>query len=244
MVAAEGTAASGQEREMEAAFAVEVENLFGRGDFEGVPADPIDDVAPGGHAAFLVILTPGVEGAEEEEILEDRAPPHVEGTGPEDEEAQGGRQGIVHAFDLGPAAADLALIVVDGDEESAAGFDERGDVVESGPHGAGVVEDAPTVDDIELAEFGEVIFVEHGGFVDGPVGIIREVAALEFTGAVGRMRVEIEGVDGGAEAFGGEAEEAAAAACIEEALACEGGALQHGSDGLLGQGNAVVVEEF
>lgn len=229
---------------MKSTLTIEIENFLGFGDFKWITADPIDDIAPRGHTAIAAILAPGVKGAEEQKVLENGTPPEMKGAGPKDEEAEGGWEGVIEALDLPPATADFALIVVNGDEESAAGLDEWDDVVESRPHGASVVEDAPAIDDVEFTEVGEVILIEDGSLFDGPGGILGEVAAFEFACAGGGMGIEIEGVDGCAEAARGEAKQTAAAAGVEESPAGERGTLQHGSDGLLGQGDALVVEQL
>ena len=73
-ITAEGAAAGGKSGQSEAAGAVEVEDSFGLGDFKGIAANPIDQVAPEGHAAVLTVSAPKVEGTQAEDILDGGAP--------------------------------------------------------------------------------------------------------------------------------------------------------------------------
>ena len=72
----------------------------------------------------------------------------------------------------------MTLIIVNCQIEPAARFDCDFDVLQRLPHGSGVVQYAPGVNDVERANCFQIILVESGGAVDPPLRIIRKIAAL------------------------------------------------------------------
>src|SRR3954466_15464300 len=72
--------------QLEAALAVEIQNLLGLGHFERVAADPVDHVPPRIHAArhFGSICLPGSERLAADEILHHRGSPQAGEGGEED----------------------------------------------------------------------------------------------------------------------------------------------------------------
>ena len=119
------------------------------------------------------------------------------------------REAIVELLGGEPAAADRALIVVNGDEKQAAILHQWRYVSERIPHLSGVMENAPGVDDIELAEAAEVFAIEGGGAFYAPAIVIREIARAQLGGAAYGIRIEIEGMYGCAQAPGRETEQTA-----------------------------------
>src|SRR5438034_10370043 len=93
-----------------------------------------------------------MERTKQEEILDRGTPPQVRSDGPQHQETERGRQPVVNLFDLPPTPAELALVIVNGDEQTARVSDQGNNVFESGPHGAGVMQHTPGVNDIEPAE--------------------------------------------------------------------------------------------
>ena len=102
------------------------------------------------------------------------------------------------------------------------GRDRDGDVRQRVPQVAGLMQNAPRIDDVERPETLEVALVEHAALLDGPVVGVGEIAALELAAAGDAVRVVVERHDaGGAQPHRRQREQAAAAADVEEASARE-----------------------
>ena len=91
-------------------------------------------------------------------LIEGRKAASVLGSGPQTPEER--RQAVVEPLHRRPAAADLALVVVNGDEQTPRGAHERDDIFKRLPHGAGVVQHSPRVDNVECTQAAEEGLVE------------------------------------------------------------------------------------
>ena len=105
-----------------------------------------------------------------------------------------------------------------------------------------MVEDAPRVDDVELAQVREQAFVQYRAFPHVPRGVPGKVAAAELAGACNGVMVDIERNHCRTEPPGRQAEQPTAAPRVEEAHATEVGPVQHGDQRLRGGLNARFVD--
>ena len=85
--------------------------------------------------------------------------------------------------------------------------------------------------------------IQHGGFLDGPAWVCREVAAAQFPGAGHRLRIVIERMDARSETARSQAEQTTAAADIEKAFVMQVGDCQHAAQRFFGFGHAAVVQD-
>src|SRR5262245_16607170 len=118
--------------------------------------------------------------------------------------------------DQGAISRYWTLVVVQRDEQLAARADQRCDVATGTVHVASVMQNTPGIDDVELPELSQVVSIEHRSLLDHPARIVRKVAALQRLGARHRLGVEVEGMDGGSQSPGRQAEQAAAGSDIQE----------------------------
>ena len=111
--------------EREAARAAEVEDLLRRRDLERVAADPVDEVVPAAHPARPLVLGPAAHVLERAGRAASAAPTASSSRGPitssGERDAQRRRKRVVDALDRAPDPAAAALVVVDRDEQAAAG---------------------------------------------------------------------------------------------------------------------------
>jgi hypothetical protein len=111
-----------------------------------------------------------------------------------------------------------------------------------------VVQHAPAVHDVEVAQAGEVACIQHRAFLDPPPGIVDRLAAgcgmaiAQRPRAGHRLRVVVERVHGGPEPPRRQAEQAAAGARIEQAQAGERSQAEHLLQRALGLQDALLVE--
>ena len=127
------------------------------------------------------------------------------------------RVGVVEPFHGEPVAADPALVVVDRDHQLTAGGDGGHGIFHGPPEIAGVVQHSPGINDVEAVQGGEIIGIKHRTPLDQPVAVTA-LAVPECRGTGDRVAIVVEAADLGSQALRRQAEDAAAAADIEEPL--------------------------
>ena len=93
-------------------------------------------------------------------------------------------------------------------------------------HRPGMMQHAPGIDHVEYAEPAHILAVEDRALLDRPIGIARKMSDAQAGGAEDGRGVEVERMDPRAEPAGGEREQTAAGADIDEAQPGEGVALE------------------
>lgn len=207
-------------REDEIAMTVEVQDFPRACRFEGVSTDPVDDVAPAVHPSIGTVAGPALEISLRSQPQDRMASQRDAFDGKDGKQGIGDSKGlwkaIVELLDRSPYARPGVLGVIDGDIKVTTGAYQQREVAQSVPHGAGVMSDPPAIYDVELSELAKVGSIEHGSRFDGPRRGSSAVPSLEFLRAGGGLRVEVEGVDMGAQSMGGEREKTASASHIQE----------------------------
>src|ERR1017187_8289827 len=99
---------------------------------------------------------------------------------------------VIALLHLGPAAAGGSLVVINRNEQLAAGGHWNGGVGQRGAHVSGVVQHAPGIYDVEFSQRRDVGGIEGGAGLDCPLGVVGEIAVLEFFGAADGIGVVIE----------------------------------------------------
>jgi len=97
----------------------------------------------------------------------------------------------------------LSLVIVQRNEELAAGRDHPSEVGEALPHRASVVQDSPGVDNVELPLTPHVVSIQDGAELDTPLTVTGKVPIAKFLSASHRFRIEVERLNSGPKFSGG-----------------------------------------
>ena len=100
--------------------------------------------------------------------------------------------------------------------EDTSGVDQRRRVVQRGPHVAGMMQDAPRIDDVERSEGPDEPIIENRPLPNRPARIVREMPRAQLERAGHRLRIVIERHDGRAHPPRAQGEQAAAGAYVQE----------------------------
>ena len=109
-------------------------------------------------------------------------------------------------------------------------------------HGAGVVQHAPGIDDIEGAQGAKVVAIEHRAPLDGPVAVARTMQVAKPLRATDRIRVVVEGMDASAEPARGQREQPAAGTDVDQARTRKGVAAEQVADRFLSLDDLIGAE--
>src|ERR1035438_9236415 len=164
-----------------------------------ITAYPVDQVPPGRHAALLSLTAPRFKRLSAQEVPQRPAPIQMHQHGNRDQETQAAGQPIVSPLDRSPAVADLALIVVNGNEQLPVRRYQSGRIVEAMPHRAGMVQDSPGVHHVEGAQAAKVTGIQGRAFLYAPIRVLREVPPAQFLGAGYRLWIVIEALHAGSQ---------------------------------------------
>ncbi len=205
------------------------------GEFHGPAAEPVADIGPVVHAAAAVVVENIAERiAAAFEVGPDVVFPRV---GPFHFLFAKRARLVILAFDIEPVfggGIDVDVGGVEGDVEDAVVVDAGGGVLDGFPHAAGVMEDAPGVDDVGVGQLIDECWIKDGALRDGPVVGIADEGA-KFLCCADGVGVVIKGDDArGTGAEGGEGVEAGAAADVEEGFADEVGEFEEVEEMVLG----------
>jgi hypothetical protein len=136
------------------------------------------------------------------------------------------------------------LVVIEGDEQSAAGRNAAPDILTGQPHRAGVVQHTPRVHDVEGPERRQVLIVENRARLYHPLSIlIAEVRPAQVHRRGNRVWVEVKRDDARAEPARRKTRQAAARAGIEETKPIEIFAAEHGLKVFFRGSDPLVVDE-
>jgi hypothetical protein len=173
-----------------------------------------------------------------------RRPPEPKQSRDQDHPPQGHGKAHIKTLHCSPRPACPALIVVDCDEQLASGADQPDNVVQCLPHRTRVMEDAPGIDNVELAQAIEEIPVQNGPLLDPPLQLVGTETVTQPQGTIDTVGVIIKGHNLRAEPARGKAEEAAARASIQESLVIEVVDLKHFLERFFGTPCSLGIEDL
>src|SRR5262245_10927766 len=99
------------------------------------------------------------------------------------------------------------------------------------PHLAGVMQDAPGINNVEFPERTHVIAIECRTLFDDPVIVVRIVPLSEFSSAGDRLRIVIEGMYRSSESTGRQTRKTATGTDVEKSFSSQVRNLEHLPDG-------------